>query len=369
MSITVSTPSRLCLFGEHLDYLSLEVVTMAVNLRFYASIDKRNDGLVKVTIKDSSINTLNQVNVLNMYEEIMFNGRDEITYGHKRDYFRSAFNVIKKRGYDVSCGFDVKMDSEIPIGKGMCSSSTMIVAFIKAILEAIDADIKDNKKELVDMAYQAEVTEFNEPGGKMDHIASVYGGICHFDFFSISHPVVQPLFGLPEGDFILVDSHEQKDTLKVLRNAKEPVMKALETLPSIREMVVNDENEEQIEKLDENLKVPLKAAMNNYSILKQFLLGLRNNEIDDMKLGMLLKNHHMNLNLGLGISTKTIERILTIAYENGALGGKINGSGGGGCCYVFCRKKDTDKIVEAINSAGYPTKTVFPAEGVKVEGK
>ncbi|MCK9480075.1 MAG: galactokinase family protein, partial [Firmicutes bacterium] len=34
----VSTPSRLCLFGEHLDYLELEVIAVAINLRFSAEI-------------------------------------------------------------------------------------------------------------------------------------------------------------------------------------------------------------------------------------------------------------------------------------------------------------------------------------------
>ena len=36
--ILVSTPSRLCLFGEHQDYLGLEVVALAINLGF-ASTD------------------------------------------------------------------------------------------------------------------------------------------------------------------------------------------------------------------------------------------------------------------------------------------------------------------------------------------
>jgi len=146
MKIKVSTPSRLCLFGEHLDYLSLEVVTMAINLRFYSEIEKRSDGKIVIKIKDSSIDTLNQKNEQLKYETIMFNVNEQIEYKNNRDYFKSAINVIKKRGYDISCGFNIKMDSEIPIGKGMCSSSTMIVSFIKAILEAIDADIKNSRR-------------------------------------------------------------------------------------------------------------------------------------------------------------------------------------------------------------------------------
>ncbi|MDX1359746.1 MAG: galactokinase family protein, partial [Clostridia bacterium] len=151
MKYKISTPSRLCLFGEHLDYHSLEVITMAIDLRFSAQISKRDDGLAVINIKDESIDTLNQANEGDIYERYEYDLTKDLVYNNSRDYFKSAFNVIKKRGYDISCGFDVKMDSDIPIGKGMCSSSTMIVALIKAVLEALEADIKDDMSEIAQM--------------------------------------------------------------------------------------------------------------------------------------------------------------------------------------------------------------------------
>jgi len=367
VSIRVSTPSRLCLFGEHLDYLSLEVITMAIDLRFYAQIEKRNDGKIVIEIKDSSIDTLNQKNEFNKYEKIIFSCIDNIRYKSKRDYFKSSVNVIKKRGYDISCGFNVKMDSEIPIGKGMCSSSTMIVAFIKAILEAIDADIKNSKKDIVELAYQAEVTEFNEPGGKMDHIASVYGGICHFDFKDIDNPKVEKLIGIPQGDFILVDSKERKDTINVLKNAKQPVLVALQDTPTIREMYEKNNYLEKIKNIDNKLRKPLLAAIDNYIILKKFLHDIKEENLSHNSFGEAIKKHHNNLRDGLNLSTKEIENIFNIAYNYGAIGGKINGSGGGGCCYIYTKSENSKQIIEQLTKAGYPTKIVLPAEGVKVE--
>jgi len=367
VSIKVSTPSRLCLFGEHLDYLSLEVITMAIDLRFYAQIEKRSDGKIVIEIKDSSIDTLNQKNDHNKYEKITFSCIDNIKYESKRDYFKSSVNVIKKRGYDISCGFNIKMDSEIPIGKGMCSSSTMIVAFIKAILEAIDADIKNSKKDIVELAYQAEVTEFNEPGGKMDHIASVYGGICHFDFKDIDNPKVEKLAGIPQGDFILVDSKQRKDTITVLKNAKKPVLEALKNTPTIREMYAKNDYLEKIEKVDDKLRKPLLAAIDNYIILKDFLKRIKESNLSHDSFGQLIKKHHNNLRDGLKLSTKEIENIFNIAYQYGAIGGKINGSGGGGCCYIYTKSDNTKNVINQLTLAGYPTKIVLPAEGVKVE--
>ncbi len=206
MTINVSTPSRLCLFGEHLDYHSLEVITMAIDLRFSAQISKRTDGKAVIHIKDEAIDTLNQKNENNSYEKYEYDLTKELVYDKSRDYFKSCFNVIRKKGYDISCGFDIKMDSDIPIGKGMCSSSTMIVVLIKAVLEAIDADIKNDPASIAQLGYEAEVAEFNEPGGKMDHMASAYGGVCHFDFANVEIPVVEKIKALPDGGFILFDT-------------------------------------------------------------------------------------------------------------------------------------------------------------------
>ena len=55
-----STPSRLCLFGEHQDYLDMEVIGTGINLRFCAEASKRSDGIVHIMIRDSKICELNQ---------------------------------------------------------------------------------------------------------------------------------------------------------------------------------------------------------------------------------------------------------------------------------------------------------------------
>ncbi|MDX1359640.1 MAG: galactokinase family protein, partial [Clostridia bacterium] len=183
----VSTPSRLCLFGEHLDYHSLEVITVAIDLRFSATIKKRDDGMAMIRIKDERIDTLNQENTGGSYETYEYDLRKPLVYSGERDYFKSCFNVISNREVDISCGFDIQMDSDIPIGKGMCSSSAMIVVLIKAVLEISGSAMKEDMSEIAQMGYDAEVAEFNEPGGKMDHMASAFGGVCHFDFADIAN--------------------------------------------------------------------------------------------------------------------------------------------------------------------------------------
>ncbi len=366
MKIYTSTPSRLCLFGEHLDYHSLEVITMAIDLRFSAQISKRTDGRAVITIKDESIDTLNQKNDHLAYEKFEYDLTDELIYENSRDYFKSCFNVIKKRGYDISCGFDIKMDSDIPIGKGMCSSSAMIVVLIKAVLEAIEADIRDDMSGIAQMGYEAEVTEFNEPGGKMDHMASAHGGICRFDFADIENPKMEKLQVLPPGGFILFDSLQRKDTIKVLATARKPVEKAIEALGV---KGIKDLDLELLKSADisEEQKRPARAALHNYDLLKLFIAENTKGLISPERFGQLLYEHHKNLRDGLSISTDSIEEILDTAMENGALGGKLNGTGGGGCCYAFAHVKDLVKIKEAVEKKGYPARIIKTDHGSRVD--
>ena len=46
--LKVSTPSRICLFGEHQDYLGLEVIASAINLRFSTTATKRDDNILHI---------------------------------------------------------------------------------------------------------------------------------------------------------------------------------------------------------------------------------------------------------------------------------------------------------------------------------
>lgn len=365
--IRVSTPSRLCLFGEHLDYLGLEVIAVAINLRFSAKITKRDDSLIKIRIRDASIDTLNVENTEGLYDSFEFDMAKPITYENNRDYLKSTVNVLLRAGYKLT-GADIQMDSEIPIGKGMCSSSTMIVVLTKALLSSIGHEDAENPEKIAHLAFDAEVTEFGEPGGMMDHYTSALGGLVNLSFPN-GETEVYPIDGKLGGRFILFDSLQQKDTTRVLGNAKTPALEAIASLApygitSVKDFV-DDEKLPLLDKLDEDHKRVLSAAVDNYRILLEAKELLKADVIDDAKIGALISRHHANLRDGLRISTPRIEEILDTAKSNGALGGKINGSGGGGCGYVYAMEKDCAAIMAAIEKLGYPTKMLCQDSGVR----
>ena len=179
--VYVSTPSRICLFGEHQDYLGLEVIASAINLHFSAKAVPRADQLLNIRIRDKSISELGAKNTENKYEEYSINMAGDLAYENKRDYFKSIVNVLKKAGFPL-VGADVTLDSEIPIGKGMCSSTTMVLVLTTALAALADRKRAEDAMEMALLAWKPEVEEFNEPGGMMDHYASALGSCVHLDF-------------------------------------------------------------------------------------------------------------------------------------------------------------------------------------------
>lgn len=366
--IFVSTPSRICLFGEHQDYLGLEVIASAIDLRFSAQVENRDDTLIIIKIRDEKLNYLGVGNEQGMYEEFIIDVSQPIVYEHHRDYLKSSVNTLLKNGYDLKHGFNIIMDSEIPIGKGMSSSTTMILVLIKAILEAIGSDDRNNAEKIALLGYKAEIQEFNEPGGMMDHYTSAIGGLVHLKFNASTE--VSTIHRTIPGNFILFDSMERKNTTKVLADAKMPVLSALEDLgeygvQSVRDFYYDEDYRKLLDKLDEVRKVKLSASIDNFRILKEAEKLLKGYHFSPETFGSLLTQHHANLRDGLGLSTLAIENIMETALKNGALGGKINGSGGGGCLFVYAPEEACDRIIQAVKDVGYPGRKMKQDTGIR----
>lgn len=369
MGIKVSTPSRICLFGEHQDYLGLEVIASAINLRFSATAQPAEGHLLKIRIRDSSISELGQKNPEGKYESYTIDLSAPIVYEHKRDYFKSVVKVLRRAGFEVPAA-TVTMDSEIPIGKGMCSSTTMVLALTAALAALCDKERASDPAAMALLAWKAEVEEFDEPGGMMDEYASALGGLVHIDFSQGTR--AQRLDTQLGGCFILFDSLQQKDTIRVLGDSKYPTQEALRILSgsgitSIRDFVRDPSLERQLEQLDALHARKVRANIENYRLQRQAYEMFQSGAVDDQKLGAMLNAHQANLRDGLGISTPTIDKIIDTALNHGAYGGKFNGSGGGGCLYVYADPARAQEIIEAVAALGYPGMVLQQDRGLSIE--
>ncbi len=79
-----------------------------------------------------------------------------------------------------------------------------------------------------------------------------------------------------------------------------------------------------------------------------------------------MSEHHAVLRDVQGISTPKIERMMKAALKAGAYGGKINGSGGGGCMFVYA-PEEPESVAAAIEREGGKAYVVRVDEGTRVE--
>ena len=82
-NLCISAPGRICLFGEHQDYLGLDVIAAAIDLRITIRGRRRADRRFVIDLPD-----------LGTAEEIVLKG--ELAYANKRDYLRSVLNVLQR---------------------------------------------------------------------------------------------------------------------------------------------------------------------------------------------------------------------------------------------------------------------------------
>ncbi len=150
-----------------------------------------------------------------------------------------------------------------------------------------------------------------------------------------------------------------------MENARKTIEEAVKKMgvSGIRNLSI-----EEVQKADitENMKKTTMAALKNYKLLRRFLSLMKEGKVTTELFGELLNEHHRNLRDGLGISTPEIEEILKTAMENGALGGKLNGTGGGGCCYVYAKKTDLENVKKAVEAKGYPARIITVDRGASV---
>lgn len=354
----VSTPGRICLFGEHQDYLGLPVIAAAISKRVSIDGYKRTDN--KIIIHKPNLNQ-NESFIL----------ENPLNYEKERDYFKSAINILRRKGFVFERGFEITIDGNIPINSGTSSSTALVNTWIKFLTENAENPTNISAFDIAKWANEAEVTEFGEPGGMMDHFSTALGNIIYLEF----QPEIKVENLTPKlGKFILVDSLQPKDTIGVLKHVKYGMLDAIEKIKRFdtkfdihsTEAEKSDDYKHLLSK-DELLL--LKGNFSDRDILLRALTMFRSGTTNHQLLGNLLNIHQTSLREAKRVSTSKIDKMIDAALVAGAFGGKINGSGGGGCMFVYA-PENTLEVEEAILKSvdgNCKTYIIDIDEGIKVE--
>ena len=341
-SITSVAPARICLYGDHQDYLNLPVIAIAI------------DRYIEVYAKSNLAEGL-YINKLDIRKKDIIDYSKEYNSTSRTDFLRIALKVLKKHGCIPNKGYDINISSNIPINSGLSSSSALTVAWIQFLLKSYLPDKKIDYKILAELAYETEVTETGSSGGKMDQFTISNGGTIFLN--TLNNKIHSYNYNFSNVDLVVGVSNAGKDTRGMLKKLKSNQLLALETIKNLFpefDVYNNDTYDYNTcyESLDQDLRPYFTAAIKNFDITKAADNELRKDAPDIKTLGKLMTNHHNLLRDELKITTDEIDQMIDICNSMGTYGSKIVGSGGGGSIVAIFDKNISEAVVSKLKENG-----------------
>ncbi len=347
--IAVRAPGRVCLFGDHQDYLGLPIIACAINRYMAFRAIPNGKEYFEMVLPDVG------------QTRIIYIDPEQQKSEKPIDFFVAGLRVARRHGCVPSEGLTVTLTSDIPINAGVSSSSALVVGWIHLLLKAFGCNQKITPDLIAKMAYEAEVVEHHSPGGKMDQYTIAIGNSIFLNTQNDTYSIL----GSKLETMILAESGIAKETLGTLKNTRELAEKAIEKIlfqqPNFN---IHKATVEDIPKYESILGPHLfpyfDAAVTNHYLTQTALAEFQQPKPDAKKMGVLMTHHHDVLKNKLLVSHPKIDAMLEAAQTAGAYGGKIVGSGGGGCAVVLAPKESEVDIIQAFMKAGakkaYPVK-------------
>lgn len=338
---TVQVPGRICLFGDHQDYLGLPIIACAINRFISIHAEEIADFAIKIDFIDTK-------------EEAYFSLDNIAEYAIKGNFLAAVIKVATAYGFSPVAGYQLRISGNIPINAGLSSSSALVVAFTRFILQTFKGATPYTDALVAQIAYESEVLEQIGPGGKMDQFTIAYGGIIYLETDENAAVTRLPtnLSGLVVGE-----SGIPKDTIGLLGDLRGNAIKSISKIAKKYPNFILEKSEiEDYQRfnhvLDDGEKAYFYAALENYRITRAAKKALMSVHLDYQNIGALMNAHHKVLRDQLNITVPLIDTMIDSALAAGAYGAKIVGSGGGGSICAICSPKTQQAVIDAIKSTG-----------------
>jgi len=297
------SPGKIILFGEHF--------VVYDNRAILGAIDKY------ATVTSEKTNTDNILISSSLGKTSIQKDEDEYKIEKKfRPFFHIAKQLISKNNFNK--GISIKIESDIPIGAGLGSSSACCVAAAASISNLFN---NTDEKEILELAIQAEKTIFPNSSGA-DCTVSVYGGIIEYQrergFSKINTE--------SEFNFLIINSEQVHATNKVVERVRK----------------FKEKNED----------VFFKLCSEEERLITKALDSMKNNDLE--MIGKCMAQNQIFLEQ-IGVSNDKLLSIIK-EIEKITFGAKITGAGDGGCI-IALTQKDND-LSEYVNTTKYQTHQV-----------
>jgi D-glycero-alpha-D-manno-heptose-7-phosphate kinase len=291
------------------------ILNACITMYAYATIEPRNDEKIEFICADRN-------------EQRTYNSSLNLPIDGNFDLLKGVYNRLIKDYVKKPLGFTLTTYVDAPAGSGLGSSSTLVVAILKAFAEWLNLPL--DEYDLANLAWSIEREDLKMSGGRQDQYAAAFGGF-NFMQFKSEKVLVNPLrikkeyLNELEFNILLYYTGTSRLSAKIIDSQIENT---------------KNNNEKAIEAMN-------KLKQHSYDMKEALLLGNLN------KMGKLLNDGwEFKKQMSSAISNPVIDNIYETAINAGATGGKISGAGGGGFFMFYCPNNTRYKVIEELQKLG-----------------
>ena len=333
--IIQSAHARVNLIGEHTDYTGGFVLPTL--LKFKTTIEITANGEKKYQVYSEYFK-----------EKKIFNDFIKSENNDWIDYVKGCLFVFYDEcKYISNKHLNIYISSDIPMERGISSSSALCVGVIKSLNEFYKTQISD--KHIAILAQKVERDYIGVSGGIMDQMVSSIG-ILRKAFFLDCLNLKYELLDIPNNwKFYLVDSEVQRNLRNSSYNERYAQLKKAEKELSVEYLgSIKLENFKK-EKITDPLiqKRATHVITENDRVLKSIQF-MRKKNIKEF--GNLMIKSHLSYSNDFEASTKDVDLIVKNSIKAGANGARLTGGGFGGFTVSLIEENKLNKWLKQMSN-------------------
>ncbi|WP_287902491.1 galactokinase [Arthrobacter sp.] len=366
-------PGRVNLIGEHTDYNDGFVLPFAIDLKARVAVRNLPESRTVRLLSAQGVGT--QGTGTQGAADVLEFDLDRITPGGDYGWASYPLGVawaLEQSGVAVS-GFELYLDSTVPLGSGLSSSHAIECATITALAELSGASL--SAQDLVLLTQRGENDFVGAPTGILDQSASLRGERGHAVFLDCrdQHAELIP-FDAEADDLVMlvIDTrvaHSHSDGGYASRRAACEAGAAALGVPALRDLGLEDLPRAE-ELLDELTFRRVRHVVTEDARVLETVAVLRSEGAK--AIGPLLDASHVSMRDDFEISCPELDVAVDSARAAGAIGARMTGGGFGGSAIALTPRGLEDEVRQAVlgafASAGFGEPrlfTVTPADGAR----
>jgi galactokinase len=338
-----SAPGRVNLIGEHTDYNEGFVLPFAINRRTIVALGLREDGVARVA--SSFADEVAEIELSTLTPE-QLSGWAAYPLG--------VAWALGEYGADLAAvpGFDIYIESDVPVGAGLSSSAAIESAVAIALNDVWQLGL--DRQTLARAGQLAENKVVGAPTGIMDQSASLLGqkdAAVFLDCRSLESQIIPLGFDAAGLALLIMDTgitHAHATGGYKDRRASCELGARTMGVSSLRDLTVDDLPRAR-DLLDDVTFRRVRHVITENQRVLETVAAL---ETDGPRaIGELLDASHRSMRDDFEISIPELDLAVETAIENGAIGARMTGGGFGGSAIALVAIEDVSRVQVAIDGA------------------